>query len=253
MVRRLGRGSALGAIGVALVVLSGCVAEPPMPAPSPTPTFESSYEAPPPYDLAPLTGEVVDVGSTSAPAFAAKIDNHPRARPQIGLDRADVVWEILVEGGATRYIAVWQSDIPDEIGPIRSVRPVDPAVVSPQGGIFAYSGGQYRFVVAMQQAPVFNAIHGQPDTDNTMFRGQNAPSPHNVLVRASQIVAEHSDLPAPPQQFAFAESLDAATATREGTATTRIDLRFSSSATPAWVFSTETQSFVRYMTGGSPD
>jgi hypothetical protein len=133
------------------------------------------------------------------------------------------------------------------------VRPVDPAVVSPQGGIFAYSGGQPRFVVAMEQAPVFNAVHGQPDTRTTIFRGQNAPSPHNVLVRATQIVAEQSTLPAPDQQFAFAEGPDAATAAKEGEATTRIDLRFGGSATPAWVWSADAQAFLRYMTGGSPD
>lgn len=224
-----------------------------MPAPSPTPTFESSYEAPPPYDLTPLSGEAVPVGSASAPAFAAKIDNHPDARPQVGLDRADVVWEILVEGGLTRYIAVWQSDIPDELGPIRSVRPVDPSIVAPQGGIIAYSGGQSRFVVAMQQAPVYNAIHGQPDTAQTIIRGQNAPAPHNVIVRASQIVAEQSGLPAPAQQFPFADSVAAATATKEGAVTTRIDMRFGSSATPAWVWSADAQGWLRYMTGGSPD
>jgi hypothetical protein len=224
-----------------------------MPTPTPTVSFESTYEAPPPFDLAPLTGEVVPFGSATAPAFAAKIDNHPEARPQVGLERADVVWEILVEGGLTRYIAVWQSDIPDVVGPIRSVRPVDPSVVSPQGGIIAYSGGQDRFVVAMRNAPVVNAIHGQSDTADTIFRGQNAPSPHNVLVRATQIVAENSDLPAPPQQFPFAESVQAATATKEGTATSRIDLRFGGSATPAWVWSADAQAWLRYMTGGQPD
>ena len=253
MSRRLRRGAALTSGVITLTLLAACTAEAPMPTPTPTPSFVSSYEAPPPFDLAPLTGEVVPVGSATAPAFAAKIDNHPNARPQVGLDRADVVWEILVEGGLTRYIAVWQSDIPDEIGPIRSVRPVDPSIVAPQGGIIAYSGGQYRFVVAMQEAPVYNAIHGQRDTADTIFRGQNAPSPHNVLVRATQIVAEQSSLPAPPQQFPFAESLAAATATKEGTPTTRIDLRFGGSSTPAWVWSADSQTFIRYMTGGSPD
>ena len=254
MSRRLGRSAALGASAVALIVLVGCTPdELPVPTSSPTPTFVSSYEAPPPFDLAPLTGAAVPVGSLTAPAFAAKIDNHPSARPQVGLDRADVVWEILVEGGLTRYIAVWQSDIPDTIGPIRSVRPVDPAVVSPQGGIFAFSGGQDRFVQAMRQAPVYSAIHGQRDTSDTMFRGQNAPSPHNVLVRAAQIVSEQSQLPAPPQQFPFAESVSAATATKEGAPTTRIDLRFGGSATPAWVWSADAERWLRYMTGGSPD
>lgn len=253
MARQRARVASVAVVAAALVLV-GCVAEDqPLPTPTPTPTFDSSYAPPPVTDLTPLSGEPVPVGSATAPAFAAKIDNHPDARPQVGLDRADVVWEILVEGGLTRYIAVWQSDIPDEIGPIRSVRPVDPAIVSPQGGIFAFSGGQYRFVVAMQQAPVYSAIHGQRDTADTIFRGQNAPSPHNVLVRAPLIVAEQSTLPPPPQQFPFADSTSAATATKEGAPTTRIDLRFGAASTPAWVWSADAQGWLRYMTGGSPD
>ena len=71
-----------------------------------------------------------------------KIDNHEDARPQVGLNRTDLVFEELVEGGLTRYVAVWHSDVPDAVGPVRSIRPMDPDIVAPLGGIIAYSGGQ---------------------------------------------------------------------------------------------------------------
>ncbi len=56
--------------------------------------------------------------------FAVMIDNHPNALPQSGLDKAAIIWEALVEGGLTRYMAVFasSSDVP-EIGPVRSARP----------------------------------------------------------------------------------------------------------------------------------
>ena len=110
--------------------------------PVPTPTYRSTYVAPPPISLIPLTGQVIAAGTVLGPSLAAKMDNHVDARPQVGLEHADLVFEELVEGGLTRYVAVWQSDVPAEIGPIRSIRPMDPDIVSPLGGIIAYSGGQ---------------------------------------------------------------------------------------------------------------
>lgn len=76
----------------------------------------------------------------------------------MGLQHTDIVFEELVEGGLTRYVAVWHSNVPAEIGPIRSIRPMDPDIISPLGGIVAYSGGQYRFVQLMRATPVHNAI-----------------------------------------------------------------------------------------------
>lgn len=242
------------AVVAALTVLAGCTAAP---APTPTPTAASSYIStyvePEAYAVAPLTGEQVAVGALTGPSLAAKVDNHPAARPQVGLERTDIVFEELVEGGLTRYVAVWHSDVPDLIGPVRSIRPMDPDIVSPLGGIIAYSGGQQRFVDMMRNTPVYNAIHGQADTADTFFRGDNAPAPHNVLVRAPQVIAQHSERAAPVQQFPFAESIAAATATKDGFATEAIDLRFGGSATPTWTWDGASERWLRFMTGGAPD
>ncbi len=241
-------------VGAVVVAVTGCATEPPpMPSPSPTETYVSTYVPPEPYDIAPLTGEQVAVGSLTEPSLAAKVDNHPAARPQIGLERTDIVFEELVEGGLTRYVAVWHSDVPDLIGPVRSIRPMDPDIISPLGGIVAYSGGQYRFVEMMRAAPVVNAIHGQADTADTFFRGDNAFAPHNVLVRAPQVIAQHSELEPPAQQFAFSESIASATATKEGSPTSRIDLVFGGWSTPSWRWKAETERWVRFQTGGAAD
>ena len=108
----------------------------------PAPAYVSTYETPAPTQLAPLRGTTVPAGSLAHPSLAAKIDNHEGARPQVGLDRTDIVFEELVEGGLTRYVAVWHSDVPEQIGPVRSIRPMDPDIITPYGGIVAYSGGQ---------------------------------------------------------------------------------------------------------------
>lgn len=56
-------------------------------------------------------------------ALAVSIENSPAARPQSGLDKAEIVYEFMLEGGITRFLAIFWPDIPEKIGPIRSARP----------------------------------------------------------------------------------------------------------------------------------
>ena len=254
MIKRFVCRTAVAMAGVGVLLVAGCSVDAPMPNSAPSsPSFVSSYVPPPAYGISPLTGEQIEVGALAAPSLAAKVDNHPDARPQVGLERTDIVFEELVEGGLTRYVAVWHSDVPAIIGPVRSIRPMDPDIISPLGGIVAYSGGQSRFVEMMRAAPVYNAIHGQRDTDDTFFRGDNADAPHNVLVKAPEVIAQHRDLAPPVQQFPFAESVAAATATKEGAPTTGIEMRFGSASTPSWAWDAAGQRWVRFQTGGAPD
>lgn len=75
-------------------------------------------------------------------AIAVKVDNHPDARPQSGLQDADAVIEILVEGGFTRFIAVFHDNDSAYVGPIRSIRPTDSTLIPVLGAPFVMSGGQ---------------------------------------------------------------------------------------------------------------
>jgi len=247
------RRSTVGLAAVVLggLLLSGCTDAAPLPVP--TPEFTSTYAAPEAITIAPLSGRQIAEGTATNPSIAAKIDNHPAARPQVGLDTTDIVFEELVEGGLTRYVAIWQSNIPAELGPVRSIRPMDPDIVSSFGGIIAYSGGQYRFVELMKAAPVYNAIHGQRDTADTFYRTTTKRAPHNVLVKASVVVKQHSDLKAPVQQFGYAIDTATSTAAKDGVPSARINLRFGSSSTPAWAWDEKSATWLRFQTGGAPD
>ncbi len=72
--------------------------------------------------------------------IAFKVDNNLNARPQSGLQEADTVMEILVEGGMTRFLAFFMDKVSSYVGPIRSARPTDPTMVRPYGGILVVSG-----------------------------------------------------------------------------------------------------------------
>ncbi len=151
-------------------------------------TVSTTTTTAPPPPIAPETG-LPDPGgqSLTRPALWAKLENTPDARPQAGLATADVVYEQVTEGDITRFIALFNSQIPDVIGPIRSVREMDPDVVSPLGGVFAYSGGIPTTVALIEAAPV-NAVD-EDKAGTAMFRDNTKFAPHNLYGHAAQLLA----------------------------------------------------------------
>lgn len=104
---------------------------------------------------APLTGLILADGSLAdRPAVVVKVDNGPEARPQAGLDKADVIIEEKVEGAITRLLVVFHAEDAELVGPVRSVRSTDVPLVSTFGGVFAFAGGIPPFVALAEAAPV---------------------------------------------------------------------------------------------------
>ncbi len=237
-----------------LLLLTACTGDMPWPAPKPSSTaraWVSSYVAPESTELAPLLGTSVPVASLAHPSLAAKIDNHVEARPQIALERADIIFEELVEGGITRYVAVWQSDIPELLGPVRSIRPMDPDIITPFGGIVVYSGGQQQFVDMMMATSVVNSVFDYDDT-GLFYRIDGKGSPHDVVVKAAELVARHADLSQPPQQFAYAATIATSSAAVDGTAVNTVNTRFSDARWPGWAWDAAGQGYLRSQEG-APD
>jgi Protein of unknown function (DUF3048) N-terminal domain/Protein of unknown function (DUF3048) C-terminal domain len=105
---------------------------------SPSPTKHAVAAAP---TTCPYTGRKPAKGvSLQRPAIAVKIENSPEARPQSGLDHADVVFEELVEGGITRFAAIFQCDSVKKAGPVRSARFDDPSFIKPLTPGLAFAG-----------------------------------------------------------------------------------------------------------------
>ena len=144
--------------GAALLVACGQKsipdAEPGPSVPTPKPT-EPVTAVPPAPAVFPLTGlPVTDPGRAGRPAITVKIDNAPAARPQSGMELADLIVEEVVEGGVVRFAAVFHSNDAPVIGPVRSVRAEDAVLVTPLRGYFVYSGGNDIFNAIIQKAPV---------------------------------------------------------------------------------------------------
>lgn len=156
--------------------------------------------------IAPLTG-LVDPGAAShtRPALSVKVENTEAARPQTGIDQADVVYEEVVEGNITRFVAVFNSTVPAVIGPVRSVRSEDPDIVWPLGGIFAYSGGAPVNVDAINAAPV-HAVDEDTAGAAMVRNQQDQPprdAPHNLYGLGQPLFDLGGDPKPPPPLFQY--------------------------------------------------
>ncbi|MBM7692690.1 hypothetical protein JOC77_002121 [Peribacillus deserti] len=105
---------------VSVLIITGCSGQD---KPGKTPDY-TEQEAQPRQDYPdtfPLTGIGTDK-SINQRAVAVMVNNHPKARPQSGLEKADIVYELLAEGEVTRFLAIFQSEKPKRVGPVRSAR-----------------------------------------------------------------------------------------------------------------------------------
>ena len=174
---------------------------------------DTEPEPEPVYVQAPLSGVSFLEGSNpylDGPALSVKIDNYPPARPQTAIGSADIVYVQRVESGITRLVAIWHSQIPETFGPLRSVRPMDPNIVSPYGGIFAYSGGQDPFIFASLDTGLYNAYEDSEVGLETLFRreGTGKPYEHTLYGRGTLLVESHSELEPPTPHLTYVPEAD---------------------------------------------
>ena len=163
---------------------------------SPPPAGPTTTLAPPTY---PLTGRPLDDPARgNRPAVSVKIDNNSASRPQAGIDKADVVYEEFTEG-ITRFIVVFHSADADPVGPVRSVRPADPVIIHPLGGVFGFSGGSPAIRALVPSAPV-TAV--DEEASDVMKRRSGRRAPHNLYTTVAGLVAKAPGGAKPPPPFA---------------------------------------------------
>jgi hypothetical protein len=134
-------------------------------------------------------------------ALTIKFDNTPQAHPQYGVNRADDVYEEIVEGGITRLAAIFNSNLPTKVGPVRSVRRTDREIVFPIRGIFAFSGGAQYAISSIETAPV--KLIDQSNAGAAMFRDPSRPPPHNLFANAELLMKEGGKVYSPPALFTY--------------------------------------------------
>jgi hypothetical protein len=130
--------------------------------------------------FAPLNGLPVATVSEQRPV-AVMVNNFHAARPQSGLSSADVVYELLAEGDITRFLAIFQSNIPEKIGPVRSARDYYIDLANGYHALFICHGNSPK-AKEMMDAGVIDSINGLV-YDGTLFKRDNTrKAPHNSYI-----------------------------------------------------------------------
>jgi hypothetical protein len=228
-VRRLALSlSALTAAGLLLTACGGSSSSSPQAGESPQ-KVQGGQTVP---QFWPLTGLKVSAGKTSAldhPVLVAKMDNTFSSQPQVGLSKADMVVEELVEGGLTRLAAFYYSEIPDNVGPIRSMRASDIDVVSPVHASMVTSGAAGRTIARIKGAKI--PFYGEGTKG--MYRSSDRAAPYNLLVHLNEVAkAAKAKATTPPDYFQWGNGQDLP----KGIKVTTISAQFSGGHTTQWKF-----------------
>ncbi len=178
----------------------------------------------------PINGLPLEPEAADRRALVVKIDNHPAARPQSGLNAADAVIELPVEG-ITRLAAVFHTADSAAVGPVRSVRPGDWQIAALLDAPLIVSGGQ-GWVIAMNRDGGASIIEemGPPYT----FRSSERARPHNLYAdtTAMRELADERGIPdqSPSSIWVFGEMPDG------GEGATEITARFESGFVVSWTW-----------------
>lgn len=157
----------------------------------------------------PLTGVEPKKDSViERPAVAVKIENSEVARPLSGLERADLVYEELVEGGETRFMAIFHCRDAAEAGPIRSARQVDPAILGNKTRILAYSGANPTVEKSLEDAGLVTITESEAGDAMERVAREGLSSEHTLYGDSAAIRRlgrkEYDDQP-PDDLFEFGD------------------------------------------------
>lgn len=136
-----------------------------------------------------LDGVLVSAEEANLLPYVVMIDNHPDARPSSGLAEANLVFEVPVEGGMTRYMAVYDATTTvDQIGPVRSARPYFVELADGLGAVYAHVGGSPEGLARIAASPKFRDLN-EYWNGKYFWRSAKRDAPHNVYTRTELLHA----------------------------------------------------------------
>jgi hypothetical protein len=180
--------------------------------------------------------------------MAVKIDNYPDGRPQSGLDKADIVFEEPVEGGITRYAAVFQCNNAGLIGPVRSARNIDIGILGQLGNpLLAHVGGINPVLANIDASPIVNVDLGA--SDSLMIHPAGRVPPDADFTSTGIVYGTHPNMTTPPQPlFTYSDATPPG-----GSPVYSINIDFSSTSNVTWKYNNALHAFQRFYNGNAPD
>ena len=220
----------LCALAVVALLAGGCSKDEPevaaSPSETPSPTESPSPEPPP---VGVLTGELLDE-AVDRPVLAVKIDNAPAALPPDGIEDADIVIEEEVEGGITRFLALYHSSDPEEVGPVRSGREADVELLVPFRPVLALSGAAKSVEGMFRSAGV--PFFQEGEAEGAFRRVDDRVAPHNLFATTETLWEQGDDLELLDEPvFEFSEDVP-----DDGQDVESVELTYSAYADAVWTW-----------------
>jgi len=195
----------------------------------------------------PLSGQHVDdPGKLSRRPILVRYGNDRAARPHSGVSQAEIVMEDLMDAWwITRLTAVYLENEPEQVGPIRSARPVNIEMVPAFDGVFVFSGASIGVNQLLAQHS-FDLIHEGSEGD-LFYRGAERPSPHNLYASIpairERLRVRGLEHPASLRGFSFS------TEAPSGQSATRVDIPLPKTSTVAWTWDSAAGVYRRWVQG----
>lgn len=139
-------------------------------------------------EIYPLSGTISEDGDIDQRPIGVMVNNHRSARPQSGLSNADIVYEVLAEGTITRFLAIYQSELPEVVGPVRSAREYYADIANGYNSIYVYHGAA-NFVNDIIASKGIDHLNGSIyDNDGHLFKRESfRKAPHNSYLQLSAV------------------------------------------------------------------
>jgi hypothetical protein len=233
-----------------LPLVAGCTAQKTVEAVWPTASTERVVPRPAGTTKWPLTGmPAPSAEAVTVRVVSVKIENSPAARPQTGLDKADVVYEVIAEGGITRFHCLFQSQVPAVVGPVRSCRPPDLYVIRQYHSLLAHVGGpkSVRNILASSRTK-YNDMD-QFFNPASYWRVKTRAAPHNMYLDITKLRGFATSKRGYPATetitgFEFAPASLSATP-----AVKTVNVPVASTSKVQWRFDAVARTYARFMNG----
>lgn len=138
-------------------------------------------------NVSPTTGMDLEESEGEKIGFAVMVENSPASRPHSGLADADLVYEIEVEGGITRFLAVFHDSIPEQIGPVRSSRHYFIPIAESWNIPYIHLGGSPQAYEKLKQTSI-KTIDGISSEWKYFERDNSRKAPHNAYLLTNKLL-----------------------------------------------------------------
>lgn len=245
-------------LAIAMLLVAACSKEEPAEDPVPEPDVDEEIIEDEPVEEvsvelfpSPFTGVMKEEENTRRPVLAT-INNHPLARPQSGISDADIIYELAAEGSVTRLLALFQSELPAEIGPVRSAR--DYFVHIAKGlDAFYVAHGYSPDAKQLLEKRVVDNVNGMQYDGTLFWRTKERRAPHNSYISGENIAKAEEKTNSPMEisvlpPFAFHESVEDA---KMGDSVSSITVKYSSDKnfTSVYAYDAEKGNYSRTVNG----